>query len=320
MKNKNLFVFIGTVALAVFSPNAMLADITTDAGGVEYWSSGTGWTTLTAWGAVPTNASVYLGPVITSVPGPSQVTMDGGSTLSVADTTVGGNSNNAGSSLTVTGAGSLWNCNAGWLIVGDGSAASLLVSDGGRITTAQSVAIGYQSNGSAVIDGGSMDVEGYFFVNRFSTATESSVLVKGGGEIITHFNNLANWGPGSTGTLTVEDGLAAFDYVESSSGATTVLNIGPTGSLALNADGETIADFVASFIGAGTTQLNIWNGSAYVNYTTLTEGVDYQVVAGTGDLFGKKVLSLAAIPEPSSLLLLAMGAVGLMALRRRGKA
>ncbi|MCG6939799.1 MAG: PEP-CTERM sorting domain-containing protein [Thiohalocapsa sp.] len=272
----------------------------------------TGASQISDWGTVGATTSVFIG----SQAGPGTVTVDGGSTVTTNYTSIGYYNIASGSKLTVTGAGSSWSAD-NWITIGEGynNDGALEVLNGASVSSSSSFAIGYNSPGSLLIDGGSVSIGGIPFLNRYSQSDGSTLTIRGGGTLTsnsaldTSYNNA---------TVTIEDGLIDVSSVNSGDATSVVdINIGVDGVLSLShgSGDATMANFLTRFFGQGTTNINLWTGTSYVPYTSLTEGVDYQVVAD-GSKWLLSVTPQADTPVPGTLALM-LGGLTLVGARRR---
>ncbi|AQQ09745.1 hypothetical protein L21SP3_01557 [Sedimentisphaera cyanobacteriorum] len=233
--------------------------------------------------------------------------MGGGATLTVDNVIIGAGDNTAGSNLTLTGSGTkLETINDSWLKIGNTASASAEVLNGASVELDSSMGVGESASSSLLIDNSSVTSSGMLHFNQYDSSEQqrtSTVNIENGG-------NLDHGGRIRThedlGVLNITDGNVDAGYIETFAGASLEINIGAQGSLTL----QTLSDpFEAEIGGDGTTVINVWDGSEYVDYTTLTEGEDYYITEERHD----KTLSL--VPEPMSFSLLAIG--GMLIRRRR---
>ena len=105
-------------------------------------------------------------------------------------------------------------------------------------------------------------------------------------------------------TLTIEDGglVVGQDVVLGRQSGSGFLRMGPGGVLAIEGAGKTLLSQMHTVQGGGEMQYNpSGDGTTWVNIAGATEGVDYTLADGTGDLAGYTVLTMAQTPEPSGL-------------------
>ncbi len=239
--------------------------------------------------------SQWNGPLI-------QVGRNGSGTLNIA---AGGVVNSprgllaftAGSSgeVTISGMGSQWNATQQTLNIGFGGAATLGIEAGGQLNS-NGAAIGVNGTSS-----GRVNVSG-----AGSQWINSSYLVVGRSGV---------------GTLTIEnDGLVRvggnLSIEEITAGSS--IDMASGGMLALLGNLDSSLDlFLDEITGRGS--IRYWDNSVsdWADITGATEGVDYNLALGSGDLAGYTVLTVfATIPEPATWMLLVASSLGL-ALRPR---
>lgn len=199
----------------------------------------TGNVTVTGSGSVWSNTSdLYVG-----YSGSGTLTIDNGATVNGNNIEIGSQANSTGTVI-VTGSGSTLNNNDFLLIVGDEGSGTLLVEDGGSVTTTN-LAVGYEDGGSGVLT----------LAGSASSLTVSDIMVVGTGST-------------STGTLTIEDGATAnsgltyISYYEGASGSITVTG---SGSTLNNASGVYLAV-------SGNGTLTIANGGLVTVGAQQTDG------------------------------------------------
>ena len=198
--------------------------------------------------------------------------------------------------------GSLWTHNNGLLKFGNRTTASLTISGGAVLE---------------VTNGGEDGVWSLQLGNQGDGVV--TTLITGAGskaETVARINVSRNE---SGSTLTIEDGglAVATDVVLArDSGSNNFVRMGFGGILAILGNDKTTTGEFWSTGGDATNLMQYDTGSGWANITAATGGgVDYTIANGTGDLAGYSVLTMTAIPEPTSLSLLALG--GLALLRRR---
>jgi len=174
--------------------------------------------------------------------------------------------------------------------------------------------------GSLTIDNGSV-VNSTWSGAGFNPGGIGEVTVTGAGSVWHGSEGLWLNGPdgGTSGTLNIFDnGLFKTELSEG------IFEINPLseilmktgGQLAiLAADTTSLDTFLANITGT-PGNLKYWTGSDWDSMSNGTAGIDYVLTAGAGDLEGYGVLAI--VPEPATMLLLALG--GLAMLRRRRRA
>ncbi len=109
--------------------------------------------------------------------------------------------------------------------------------------------------------------------------------------------------------MTIEYDIDGDSFINMSTGGMLAL-FGDADADYGNNDGDITLDEFYDMI-EGTDAINYWDGSDWVSLTGATEGVDYWLnYYDSGDLAGYTVLTVVAIPEPVSLLLILVGMLG----------
>ncbi|MBN2022324.1 MAG: PEP-CTERM sorting domain-containing protein [Pirellulales bacterium] len=195
--------------------------------------------------------------------------------------------------VTVDGAGSTWT-NQGSLYVGCSGYGTLTITNGGAVR----------------------DLRGFVGDNSGSTG---NVTVDGIGSTWT--NDLRLYlGYHGSGTLNVANGgLVSVGermsmYYNGGDGG--FVNMSTGGVLTLLGDAD---DSLASFLDliVGTDAIRYWDDSMrnWANITSATPGVDYTLTYiddSSSDLYGYTALTVGTVPEPSTLVLMGLGAAGLL--------
>ena len=196
--------------------------------------------------------------------------------------------------VTVSGSGArVW---AGTTYIGYGGMAQFSVSDGASVVAGQTF-FGYKIVGILNVSG----ADSLFSATRVTVGWPEEAQ-------------------GGIGTVNIRDGgLVKTAEINLYSSSFIRFDSGGKLALACDASVDTMSEFVDQIGGDGLGEIGFWSGDSYLSYTNFTEGVDYAVYRGTGDLDGYAVLA-EGIPEPSSVALICTFAMGLglrLLLRRR---
>jgi T5SS/PEP-CTERM-associated repeat protein len=176
--------------------------------------------------------------------------------------------------------------------------------------------VGKAGAGSLTIDDGSVVISTWSVISADGGVGE--VTITGSGSVWSGIEGLWMAQPG---TLNISDsGLFKTDLSAEifEIDASSEVRMQTGGKMAiLNADTTSLTNFLESVTGTGgDANIKYWNGSDWDSMSNGTAGVDYVLTDGAGDLEGYGVLAI--VPEPATMLLLALG--GLAMLRRRKRA
>ena len=221
--------------------------------------------------------------------------------------------------LRIDNAGSTHSVICGAQITGYGSSTfgKVTVSgSGASFTSSLSMIWGFNGVGLLYVTNGALVSVGGKTYLGFLTSSAGQVEVSGEGSLFATASDLVV-GMGGLGIVRITDnGLVKASGVSINASSAVVLQSG--GKLAIECDAsvDTMTEFLDQISGNKSDSIRFWNGESYTNFT---EGVDYAVYRGTGDLDGYAVLA-EGIPEPSTVSLMgvvAMGLCGRLLLRRR---
>jgi T5SS/PEP-CTERM-associated repeat protein len=208
-----------------------------------------------------------------------------------------------GGTMTVSGSGAEFRTGSGQFRVGNQGSGELTVTNGGWANVSDRIYLGHSGAGYALVTGAGSKV----------TAPLIAIGYAPGYDPDTHILTVADGGLVQTDSLRFsfdESGSDVGGYVDMAAGGILAVLGDKTGAGAF-ASGGLFTKFNAANVG----EIQYDAGAGFVNMTGATEGVDYTLALGTGVLTGYTVLTMAAIPEPSSMGLLALS--GLALLRRR---
>lgn len=197
------------------------------------------------------------------------------------------------SEVTVDGTGSTWTNIYGLTVGGDGDG-TLNITNGGVVRNNKGH-LGFWSGST-----GEVSVDG-----SDSTWTNGSSLDVG------HFGN---------GTLNITNGglvsVAETLTIDYNGGDDSFINMATGGMLALFGDGDdSLVDFMELIDGTDAIRYLDDSGLDWVDITGATYGIDYTLQHLTnGDLAGYTILTVTAVPEPCTLIMLSLGG---LVLRRR---
>jgi len=201
--------------------------------------------------------------------------------------------------VSVDGAGSSWSC-SGNLIVGKEGQGTLNISNGGNVSCDN----GYIGRWGGSMGEVSVDGEG----STWSCSCNLYVGFHDQGALEITNGGLVKVG----GTLTIDWNGDDDSFIRMATG----------GMLALygdadtnNDDNITIDEFLAMV--SGTDEIEYWDGTDWSNITNAMAGEDYSIeYHDDGDLAGDTVLTVTAVPEPATLMLLLFG-IGIVSRKNR---
>ena len=219
------------------------------------------------------------------------------------------------STLNIASGGTLANDS---LVVGQtGTGAVTVDGSGSLLTTSGNLILGnYGSATLDITDGANVSANGTTTRIGFRSGASGTLVVSGAGSVLNTKNLDVGWSTGSSGMLNISDGgLVASESLLTSTNATLgVVQMGLDGVLALQGDGSADITAFLGLVGEGDN-IDYWDGSAWADITSGTEGVDYTLTLhSSGDLDG--YTSLTVIPEPGTLGLLFVASAGLLVVRR----
>ncbi len=262
--------------------------------------------------------------------GPASVTMSGGThnAITAPVTVVTGVNVTGAGILTLTGTGSAANTGnsfAGSLTVGDGTTATKLVINGGSTATA-TVAAGLtatvMANSTLELDGSQPALvdSGHLTDPNYRAAVENAGAFVVGNGTIAAVQQVG--GIDGVGSTTVSDGSSlTADHINQ---AALVIGNDSTFTLApsdMNGNAMAAAQLaVGSWQSAGGSSLvlagSLTPSSSQIASSSLlgVGGTSSTVSPSLGGIGGT---SISAVPEPSSIVILALGGLGLLAVARR---
>ena len=292
--------YLGTGSLTINSGGLVKSD--TGYMGVNYGSNGTA--------TVIGNGSTWeMGWLSVGGYGTGTLSIqDGGIVRGNGDGTLGVYSNSAGT-VTVSGNGSTLELN-GLFSVGGSGTGTLNIQDGGLV----------KSNGP-----GSVSI-------ARASGTTCTATVSGYGSTW-EMRGTLRVGDGGTGTLNIQDGaLVSVGGISASVGSRSTLafGIGSGGSGLFDVYGNVTLDGTLAVTlldgympGPGDQftliQANGINGLSHVDMMAALPALDGSLYWESDYAQGSPQLTLSVVPEPSTLILLTIGAVGLVAYARRRK-
>lgn len=218
---------------------------------------------------------------------PAIVVVSSGGYLQTGDTVIAGDTS-ASSSVTVTGAGSVWD--SGDVVIGEYGVGQLIITDGGVVNGSGDAQVGYSGSGSSVIVSGSgsqwnlagntLDV-GYY-TDASVTVTDNAVLTSGDITI--------GYGTDGHGVVNVTDGgkiysgevtLGSYGYPMSGT-----MNISGAGSeWHVTGDITAVEDYGAATINVTDSGLLTVTDNLYLgSYGSHTDDLAQMTVSGTGTI------------------------------------
>lgn len=289
----------------------------------------TGATTPLPWGS---GVNVIVGNA-----GVGTAMVDGGSVYEANYVTVGAYSGGDGT-LTFTGLGSTFTASGGLRIGYNTGAGLVVVSNNAVMNSDYYTSIGHiaDSSGTLVVDHATLNTTANYL--HVGTVGEGKMYVRNGGVVhVIGLSNISRSNGSSGYVLIANDGslweitgdlevgrlddaaLLIYDNslvkvggtlrIDETEGGVNEAYIRMTsgGRLALADAAGTGDDSLASFLAlvGGDDDIRYWDGDDWDEITYATEGVDYTLAAGTGDLSGYAVLtvgSVAPVPQPTGLL------------------
>jgi T5SS/PEP-CTERM-associated repeat protein/autotransporter-associated beta strand protein len=240
-----------------------------------------------------------LGGMAVGLAGHGTLTVQNGGTLTGVDGSIALFPDSAGSSVTVTGANSVWNITGGnitgGLTVGSGDAGSLSILAGGTVNAVGSpISIGSLANsfkaglGTVTVDNGSLNARGGNINIGVDGIGTSIMTVQNGGHVTSDSGEIGGFAPASfngnpaaMGAVTVAGSGSLWDAARNISGnvdATSQLFVdNPTSmtGLVIKQGGQVIsgAGFVGDFSpGSVNTVVVDGAGSNWTNLTSLSVG------------------------------------------------
>jgi T5SS/PEP-CTERM-associated repeat protein len=249
--------------------------------------------------------------------------------------------------LTIGQSGSEWSY-SGELCVGNSGDGKLNITDGGLFKSGTSrIGIYGPSTGEVTVDGvgstwenirlldigymgkGTLNVTGGGVVKSYgntggvignSSSSTGEVTVEGTGSTWTNGLKLTV-GRYGDGTLNITDsGLVSVVgqlLIDKDGDGDSFVNMATGGMLALRGEAD---ESIGQFLGlvAGTDAIRYWDGASWAHISGATAGSDYTLEYLTGgELTGFTMLTVGAVPEPSTIVMILVGLGTLLAVRRR---
>ena len=317
--------------------------VSNSSGYIGYSSGSTGEVTVDGSGSTWANSSfLYVG-----YNGQGTLNITNGGAVSNANGNIG-NGSGSTSVVTVDGSGSTWT-NSGELNVGYSGQGTLNITNGGAVSNGWGYIGTYSgSTGVVTVDGsgstwtnsvslyvGGRDGQGTLNITGGGAVSNSTgyigredgstgeVTVDGSGSTWTNSGDLLVVGYEGTGTLNITNGglvsVAGTLTIDNDSDGNGFINMATGGMLALYGDAD---DSLTAFMGLinGTDAIRYWDDSIldWADITGAIYGDDYTLSYLTaGDLADYTVLTVTAVPEPASAILLLLGALAVFRQRRK---
>ncbi len=221
---------------------------------------------------------------------------DGGAVNCVGGGAVGYSLGSTGAA-TVSGPGSTWT-NSGPLAIGPYGSGALDITNGGVVSSTIGY-IGYDHGSAGMVTVSGAD-------SAWSNSGDLSIGQNGVGDLVID----------NGGLVSVGGGLA----IDINAGDDSFINMGRGGMLALAGDADdSLGDFLDLIDGTDAIRYfdeAVWDWADIIG---ATPGEDYALSYLTeGDLAGYTVLTVATVPEPAALTMLALGGLGVLRRRKRG--
>jgi len=303
------------------SESGTTGDVTVDGSDSTWTNNGTLYVGLRGDGTV----NITDGGTVSSIGGgignghgtTGAVTVDGsGSTWINSSNLVVGSRGNGALNITGGGAVSSLEGNIGFF---DNSTGKVIVDGSGSTwTITYNILVGYRGKGTLnITNGGGVVSNTKSSIGRESGST-GEVTVDGAGSTWTNIEDLIV-GQYSNGTLNITGGglvsvAGTLTFGDVFGDGDGFINMATGGKLALFGEAD---DSLVEFMGLinfvnGTGAIRYWNSSIsdWADITGATYGLDYTLDYLTaGDLAGFTMLTVGEIPEPATMLLLALGGV-----------
>lgn len=247
---------LGTGTLSISSGSRV-----TSAGAIGIGSTGTG--TVVVDGSGSSFGSSSPSPVVVGSSGNGAVTVSNSGAISSAGFILGANGTGMGT-VTVSGPGSTWASSSNWSYVGYAGHGALSITNGGRVTNAGWLWLGFQSasTGSITVDGtgSQLTVMNPFLVGQDGVG---HLVISNGGTVDTTGNIEIGRGLGSGGSNVVISGNSTLNTTYNHS--TGLIWIGAAGAASFTAQsgatvitdlmvvGPSTIPGTATFTGSGTS-------------------------------------------------------------------